>query len=282
MTMLHNTPWEIYTIGNRIVHVKREDLCCGQGGPPFSKMRGVVEHIIACGKPIIAVLDTGHSMAGWGVAWACNNLNLKCVNYFPVYVRELKDKFAGLGFDNITLRKFQKESRKLGAQLVPLGAGRSAVLYHQAKKHFVAEYGCDGYFMPNALKLGNTVRATAKELLTTTHVNLYGGSWVISISSGTIAAGVIAGLQRAHDAIDIYAHMGYSRSFDSAARYICSNAGYWPDNFWLIDEGYEYKDKVDYDCPFPCNEYYDLKAWKWLNENIDTLRDPIIFWNIGA
>ncbi|GAG18142.1 unnamed protein product, partial [marine sediment metagenome] len=27
---------------------------------------------------------------------------------------------------------------------------------------------------------------------------------------------------------------------------------------------------------------YDLKAWKWLVDNMSSLRKPILFWNIGA
>jgi hypothetical protein len=48
----------------------------------------------------------------------------------------------------------------------------------------------------------------------------------------------------------------------------------------VVDEGYAYGDRVDVACPFPCDPYYDLKAWKWL-----TAREPregILFWNIGS
>jgi hypothetical protein len=35
------------------------------------------------------------------------------------------------------------------------------------------------------------------------------------------------------------------------------------------------------DPPFPCNPYYDLKAWEWLMKNKGQLEEPILFWNIG-
>ena len=59
--MLSSTPWEVYDVGGWPVHVKREDLCTGKGCPPFSKMRGVVEHLEGRPEGIIGVLDTYHS-----------------------------------------------------------------------------------------------------------------------------------------------------------------------------------------------------------------------------
>jgi hypothetical protein len=50
----------------------------------------------------------------------------------------------------------------------------------------------------------------------------------------------------------------------------------------LVDLGYQYTDAVDFSSPFPCNPYYDKKAWKWTVENCEKLAKPILFWNIGA
>ena len=41
--LVDNTPIEKHCG----IWVKREDLCCPPPGPPFSKVRGVVEHIAA-------------------------------------------------------------------------------------------------------------------------------------------------------------------------------------------------------------------------------------------
>ena len=42
--ILNNTPVETYMINTHKVYVKREDLSCPDG-PPFSKTRGVIEHL---------------------------------------------------------------------------------------------------------------------------------------------------------------------------------------------------------------------------------------------
>ena len=43
-----------------------------------------------------------------------------------------------------------------------------------------------------------------------------------------------------------------------------------------------YRDSATVPCPFPCDAHYDLKAWEVLPSEIDTLRPPILFWNIGG
>lgn len=266
-----NTPIEKY----EGIYVKREDLSCIYPGPGFSKMRGVAEHIKNRPEKYIGVLDTYHSKAGWAVAYICKHLNKKCINYWPRYKKDpISRKF---------MRGQQKEAKNLGAMLVSLQAGRSAILYHQAKKDLAMRHK-KSYMMPNALKLHESVIETAKEVCASKLPrNLNAGTVIIPISSATIAAGVILGLQEMKKHSNIILHMGYSRSKDQILRYI-SNHGVDSSLFKsiiIIDEGYSYKDYVDFSCPFPCNKYYDLKTWGWLMKNKTKIKNPIIFWNIG-
>jgi len=159
--IIKGTPWEVYKVDGVDVHVKREDLCCPEPGPSFSKIRGVEAHLKGQqpGTPI-GVLDTVHSKAGWGVAYICQALELPCLDFFPVYKREWVDP-TGVNYE---LREFQKYAEDLGAELVPLDAGRSSILYHQAKKLLAERTNGRGLMMPNALKLSETVKA--KSLLT--------------------------------------------------------------------------------------------------------------------
>jgi len=281
-TLLSHTPWQEYEImgaqGWVPCWVKRGGLCCQQPGPKFSKIRGVVAHLSDIDADTIGVLDTYHSKAGRGVAWICSHMGLQCVNYYPVY------KAEGT-IDNHQLRQHQKASAKLGAEMVPMKAGMSAVLYNMAKSDFTQRANGNGYMLPNGLKLQESVNSTADEVVYNTPRCLNDGTWIISISSATIAAGVITGLNRMGwlDNIRIVLHLGYSRSHSQIQSYVKSMAGVWPVNISLIDEGYAYKDSVDNrGIPFPCNRYYDAKAFNWLRENIDNLAQPITFWNIGA
>jgi len=46
---------------------------------------------------------------------------------------------------------------------------------------------------------------------------------------------------------------------------------------------YLFENRLDgYSTPFPCNQFWDVKQWKWLEENIDQIEGTIIFWNIGG
>jgi len=248
-TIVTNTPVESFAIGKRSVYVKREDLCCP--APSFSKLRGVKAHIQCRDETVIGVLDTFHSKAGWGTSLICEGLSKKCIVFYPVYR------------NNPGMQDFQRKAQNLGADIIGIDAGRSCILYHYARNILSEKYP-KSYMMPNALKL----------------------NWIVSVSSGTIAAGVVKGLVEmgACDSVKVVLHQGYSRSKDALLKYVSS---YTQSNIDFkieaIDEGYGYAISVSCPCPFPCNSYYDLKAWNWLRNNIQEIStNRILFWNIGS
>lgn len=264
--------------------VKREDLACPPPGPPFSKTRGVYAHVRKQSANIIGVLDTYHSQAGHAVARACQVLGKQCVNYYPEFKHEPGP------------RSPQLRAQELGAQLIGIPAGRSAILFHKAKK-LTLELG--GYMMPNALKLEESVEETDKEV--PVPLMGYAPDWVIvPASSGTIASGVIRGFEckgyRPHYLI----HLGYSRSAEEVRKYLFKsadlsnqipasliNSNYFSDlhdRITIIDEGYQYKDQAKYGAgqpPWPSNSYYDLKAFYWWMNNRERFPGEVLFWNIG-
>lgn len=303
------TPLEDYRSRYGLV-VKREDLSCPPPGPPFSKMRGVIAHMQARyneGVRLFGALDTSHSQAGHAVALGARELGVQCLNFFPVYKADGRPISEGVpkswltgvsdldhvDLPHIKLRDPQLRSNELGAELIALKAGRSAILFHQAKR-VTLERG--GYMMPNALKLPEMVQETADEVIRTfEHASreefdfLRSATWLIAISSGTIAAGVIRGLREMlpDSAPPVIAHMGYSRPRDAARRYIFEKAGIKGEQrLTLIDEQYNYADKAKpgETPPWPCNEFYDLKAFRWWLRNRDKapfVGQQAVLWNIG-
>lgn len=255
--------------------VKREDRSC-PGGPHFSKVRGVVHHV--AGRPegeLIGVLDTSHSQGGWAVAAACARLGRGCVVYFPVRKGER----------GAPLRPQQVAAQRLGATLVALQAGRSAILHHRARVDLSGR-GPMTYMMPNALKLPETVDETAAELARTPGTSRF-REVLVSASSGTIAAGVLRGLHRVgwfrEPGRRLLVHLGYSRSLSAVREYLeeASGTSSWPVEF--VDEGYNYADaaRPGVQPGFPCNEYYDLKALRWWYRERRPAGAPTLFWNIG-
>lgn len=272
--VIDNTPWEVYPLNGTDIHVKREDLCSPYPGPAFSKVRGLEHHLARLahkGLTTIGVLDTFHSKAGWGIAWLCEGTPLTCINYYPRYKGET------------ALRENQEHSSSLGAILQALPAGRSSILWHIARRHLLA-YNPTALMLPNGLSLRWAARATAAELLRSTPTDLLYGTWVVSVSSGTLAEGVARGLLQAISRGQatlprLILHLGFSRSHTT----ITNTVNYPPYLTTLVDENYEYREPArGIAAPFPCNPYYDLKAWKWLTEHVRELTRPIIFWNIGA
>lgn len=263
--LCENTPIEDYR-SEYGLYVKREDLSCPPPGPPFSKTRGVYARVKSRPERIIGVLDTAHSQAGHAVARACQILGKTCVNFYPVYKGDWE------------LREYQKASQALGAELVGLPAGRSCILYHAARK-ITEERG--GFIMPNALKLEESVTETAREVPETGDYS----NVIIPISSGTIAAGVVKGFARLGKSPRFIIHLGYSRSGDEVVKYIKSQSGVPDANLYLVDEGYAYKDEAEdgETPPWPCNPWYDLKAFRWYLENRNRLmfRGNTLLWNIG-
>lgn len=292
--IFNDTPVETHTLpsGFKIL-VKREDLSSPEPGPMFSKIRGVAAHIRARPEPVIGVLDTLHSKAGWCVSYVCQQLGKQAVNYWPRYKADPTDQQFP--------REQQRRAFDLGAKMVTLQAGRSAILYHSAKKHLRTHFGPDAYLMPNALKLAESITENAAESARTALAIQAGtsspvlpdeGTLVISISSGTVAAGVLQGFKVAGilDNYDVVLHMGYSRSIEACRSYMESVSGLDLSRVRFVDEGYGYADKVSWHGPvapeFPCNPYYDGKAWAWLQKkdahaslNWDK---PVVFWSIGA
>jgi hypothetical protein len=258
------TPLEDYT-GDYGLWVKREDKACLPPGPAFSKARGVYARVSSRSEVLIGVLDTRHSQAGHAVARACQVLGKRCVNYYP----EMKYEPGP--------RPPQLASRALGAELVGLPATRSSILFNKARRLVEAR---GGYMMPNALKLTESVDETAAEVGRGGLANVGWDYVLVPISSGTIASGVIRGLGRG----PVYlAHMGYARPSGAALRYLRAASGVGDADIRLIDENYDYKDvsRPGVTPPWPCNVYYDLKAFRWWVAHRAEYRGRVLFWNIG-
>jgi len=255
-----NTPIQDY-LGQYGLLVKREDLSCPPPGPPFSKARGVYARVKSRPESLIGVLDTYHSQAGHAVARACQILGKQCWVFYPEFLHEPGP------------RESQLRAEALGAKLYGLKAGRSAILYHQAKKLVEA---AGGYMMPNALKLHESVSETAMEA---GRIVPKPNTVLIAASSGTIAAGVIKGLGSLPHYI---VHMGYSRSQETVLNYLREQSGVEA-AVTLVDEGYEYRDQArpGETPPWPCNVYYDLKAFRWWLREGRSEYGTALFWSIG-
>ena len=258
------------------VWVKREDLSCPSPGPAFSKVRGLASHMVNSTAIGFACLDMATSKAGWGTAYLAKALGRGSIVYYP----SLKEWEGQPG-------PYQRRAKQFGAELRPLSPGRSSVLWYQAR----ADLRGSPYIelLPNGLRLPETVVETAEELLTVSRELLL-GTIVVNVGSGTICSGVLTGLIEAgynpSRMIGVTTHKVVAA--DKRKRILDKVCGAvmmvhdLPNWFSLVVTDCGYADREDCPCPFPCNPWYDRKAWRWLVDNQTQLPEPILFWNIGA
>jgi len=273
LKILFDTPVEIYEIDNIPVYVKREDLCAPEGAPPFSKIRGLyvyLEKLKEEGITTIGYTETSISMAGWGITWACKLLGLRSVIFNPVYKET-----------PITLEIHRKHWIEDNAIIVDLKAGMAKVNWNISKNVLKKEFGAEhSILLPLGLPLQDTIIATTKEAKVLQQYR----SIVVNVGSGTIFSGIYSGMG---DSNHLYGIMGRTGSIIKKRKTIinkvCTTSLFYNTPiFTIIDPGYNYTDSVDISIPFPCNKFYDAKAWLWLIEHINELQPPILFWNIGA
>ena len=271
MIKLSSTPVEQYDG----IYVKREDLSTPSPGPSFSKIRGlipVLERLKKEGYKTIGYTETSVSMAGWGVAWACRELGLKAVIFDPQY-KVTPD----------ILQYHREQWNKFNAIIVPIKAGMAKVNWNISKT-LIKEYE-KPYLLSLGLPFKETIDGAESEVkLTRANSMVDFSTIVVNVGSGTVCAGVIKGFCDKK----IIGVMGRTGNVSKKKKKILDKAGFQdgglfgsPD-FELIDPGWEYTERSEVDCPFPCHPWYDPNAWEWLTNNIQNLKTPVLFWNIGS
>jgi 1-aminocyclopropane-1-carboxylate deaminase/D-cysteine desulfhydrase-like pyridoxal-dependent ACC family enzyme len=291
--MILNTKVQKYEYDKIPYFVKREDLACPPPGPPFAKIRGLLpylEKLKAQGIKTVGYMDTAISMAGWGISYFAQQLGIKAVIFYPLY------KY-GYQYNQVDYIPHWKQ---FDAEIIPLKRPtQRQINIHRAKKQFYTLYP-NGVWLPNGLNLPETIIAVEQEAYKTIK-KIKPASIVCCVGSGIMFAGILKGLNRAkfkakqlngvtvHRGIDIPAKRTEILNF--AGLYDFSYRGFFSlqpkvseitNSLEIISTEYMYQEPAQIDCPFPCNPYYDLKAYEWMIQNIQSLPQPILFWNIGA
>lgn len=270
-----HTPVESVAVKGKTVWVKREDLCFSFPAPPFSKMRGLYEHLKKKkeqGYDTITYVETSVSMAGWGIAWACKDLGLRCVILDP---QEKEPPVIHLYH-----RKMWKE---LGAEIVQIPAGRAVVGYRVAKKALANRRKT--YIAPLGLPFAESILATEQEFRYTVENQIAPKTVVVCVGSGTICAGIVRAAVD-YGSMEIVGVMSRTGNPAIKKKVVIEKAGI-PYHFSNIslrieDPGWEYTEPCRVKTPFPSHPYYDKKAWDFLVKRVYSLKEPILFWNIGS
>jgi hypothetical protein len=273
-----DTPIETYSIRGVPIHVKREDLCWPY--PPLSKARGVYQALL--NRPEISnigVVDTGRSLNGLLVSTIGSVLQRKVFVGYPVY-KGLPDEIPGSA----------NRARGMGAEIIGLPANRQFVMRSRMLGMMTRRFGAGNFYvLPTGLRLPETVCAIEQVIYKT--VAEFGpiGTLIVPTGTGTHLAGLLRGLCSnlfQSNNTDFVAVMGYERrpsrfmrDLERAARRPITR------RLRIVDEGFDYYEvRARLLPPFPANLHYETRAWQWLNDPgvVESLKPPILFWNIGA
>jgi hypothetical protein len=209
-----------------------------------------------------------------------------------------------------TLSYHREQWKQFNPTIHPIPAGRAKVGWYQSKKILLEEYDANGVMLPLGLPFQESIVATCLEMKETLKsTNLTFRTVVSCIGSGTMFAGLWNGIELSTaerigalksigitynpPKIDLYGVLTRTGSVEHKKEVIQKKAMLQTDGFWksftnihLIDPGWEYTQRYDaywpLEIPFPCNPFYDAKAWEWLIRNKADLKEPILFWNIGS
>lgn len=275
---LRCTPLETHVIDGVEVHVKREDMCWPF--PAISKARGVW-HAIE-NRPdakVLAVVDTGKSVNGLLVTTIGLTLGRKMVVGYPTYV-----KTPGV-VPGPTL-SIQSLSPSGDVELAPIQANRQFVMLSSMRQRMQKRYGDDGWFLfPTGLRLPETVRAVEEQMRSVTQTLGQVGTVVVPTGTGTHLAGVLRG-----HAGEVLAVQGYARPEARFRRDVHAMMDVKGEGRVSLDHsrltvitsmcGY-FEARPDKLPPWPANMHYEVKAYKFLLGVVRSLRQPVVFWNIG-
>ena len=258
-----DTPIESYNIRNHNVYVKREDLYGKFPAPSLGKLRGlrlVLERISKSGSKLVGCWDTRVSKLGQGVAVLCNEMpNMSCIISYPVKKGESIPQAINI-------------AKNYGAEIFPIRGNHVSICYSQVKKYVESR---NGIMLPFGLECEESFQAISKEAQRIPKECINKGTLILSCGSGVTLAGILNGLKyNPSKVLGISSGRSILKIKSCINRYVKAIPSYVE----ILDPFYPYYTKLKFGSPFPSDPYYDLKAWKYLVENIATLKKPILFW----
>ena len=261
-----HTPIERHTVNGRTVFVKRDDLFAMPPAPPLAKLRGLRKILAKAadnGATLVGCFEASASNIGAGLAAAVSEFpSIKCVVAFP----QVKNRPAPLS---------AQRAAELGAELLPVPSNFVAICYRQASKQ-ILERG--GVMMPFGFECEEAVESVELEAATIPNDQIEGGTLVVCCGSGVTLAGIVRGLPTLPSKI-VGVSIGRShKNIEKCLARFCDV----PDQFELHQAPYKYSQPSQAECPFPCNQFYDLKAWEHLVNHVGEYTNPILMWNVGA
>ena len=269
--LTEDTPLEEYKIKGRSVWVKRDDLM-GDGVhlPPWGKMAAIyrlVDKYVDKSKPLTHLSVDG-SWSGWTLAAICEDLGIEFYYSHPnskkisqELLGEVKERYPYCKFNpirpnmmSIMYNSLKKQAKEEGWQMLP----------YAFDHHFYMDYLSDRIQPYNHFK------------------NL-----VISSGSGVTLSGLAKGFFR-EELKEFWPQTDKKIwttcvSSENSINKMLKKNGLSQLPIDVRKSEYDFDNRMEeYNAPFPCNQFWDIKQWHWLENNIDSIEGDILFWNVGG
>lgn len=115
---------------------------------------------------------------------------------------------------------------------------------------------------------------------------------VVNAGSGVTPSGLIRGFLKQDEEEKIFPprspkkiHIISTSSKRSTRKTLLKHNAYHICKVNIHESKFEFADemkKKKFETPFPCNENWDKKAWRWLQKNHCTLKGNVLFYNLGG
>lgn len=269
MLIRDKTPTLKYDVKGRTVYVKREDLQGdGENSPAWGKLAATREMVkkLPDDRPLVA-LNTYGSFSGWALSSICKELDVEFHMVHPK-TRLIHDEYMDICLDN-------------GAKLHGLRPNMFKIMYGQMGK-YATEHNLQqlayAYNSPVYLKF-----AANRMFKYLQDSKIQFDNFVIPTGSGVTLTGLVAGVFKHNPNAKVYTcgvgTMGGVSTQVSKYNFLQKRKNQIEVNI----SNYEFNDLMKwFEVPFPCNQFWDKKAWHWLTENIDRLEGKTLFWNLGG
>lgn len=261
-----NTPLDSYVVKGKTIHVKRDDLVGdNETTPPWGKMFAV-HHLLKnfdLSKPIIH-LNVFGSWSGWCLAYLADQMDFEFIMAYP------------------NVKKFPREFCDIvdsfGCKLHPMRHNMANVLRSQVRKHaeekhmqvLPTAFDSPWYYEYMKARIIKNIKKSG-----ITFDNL-----VVSSGSGVTCSALADG----------FFDMGGKRMYTicvsaekTIQKQLATTRSEVDKRITIIKSEFDFLDFMDQlDTPFPCNQFWDRKAWHWLLENSSKLKGNTLFWNLGG
>lgn len=265
-----NTPLEEYKVKGRSVWVKRDDLMGdGISLPPWGKIAAVYELVKKYTNPNkpLTHLSVDGSWTAWVLGAICEDLGIEFYASYPDS-KKISKEYLGL------IKELYPKTH-----LNPIRPNMMQIMYNSLKG--IAKEN-DWQMLPYAFNHNFYKDYLAERIQPYTHFD----NLVVSSGSGVTLSGLVRGyykeeLKEFFPTVNKKVWTTCVSSESSVKKTLKSSGIGIPIN--VRKSEYLFENRLDgYTAPFPCNQFWDIKQWHWLENNIEQLEGSILFWNIGG